>query len=360
MRIGLYGLPCAGKSFILNKIDFLKVIEGSTTMKKLFPDFDTCDETEKNEIRKRFAVWLQSEKNFITDGHYAFGDKVAFTEADGALYDIFLYLYINPKILKIRMDESPKNQKYADWDIDKWQKSEITALRAYCHEHDKDFFVIDNPPIGYFDDVEEVIEFIKSVSEGYSCVRFARNCTEEILLNEHRQKQIILADGDKTITRKDTTNQIFGYTTHIFDNNFYSGYQTWKHNKNFTEQDKNKIHLKIDYIQENKMPFELNDMVVDKLNKHSYILTSGDGRIWECIAKYLGIKCFYGSQMAADTKFFITKFLRQAGKYVIAYGDSMNDYYMLNAADEGYLITKTDGTISSSLKSMHLGGIKVV
>ena len=45
---------------------------------------------------------------------------------------------------------------------------------------------------------------------------------------------------------------------------------------------------------------------------------------------------------------------------MIAYGDSRNDYYMLLAADEGFLVAKSDGTISRSLKNMDLGGINIV
>ena len=64
--------------------------------------------------------------------------------------------------------------------------------------------------------------------------------------------------------------------------------------------------------------------------------------------------------MAAETKFFITKMLQKAGKIINAYGDGMNDYYMLKQADKGYLVTKADGTVSKSLKGKDLGGIEFV
>ncbi len=108
------------------------------------------------------------------------------------------------------------------------------------------------------------------------------------------------------------------------------------------------------------MDFEFNDTVTRNLGAHSYILTSGDGRIWEKIADDLNSGLFYGNAMSADTKFFVAKFLRKAGKYVAAYGDSMNDYYMLSEADEGYLAAKPDGTLSRSLRTADLGGIHIV
>jgi len=96
------------------------------------------------------------------------------------------------------------------------------------------------------------------------------------------------------------------------------------------------------------------------LNKDSFILTSGHERVWRFIADYLGVPFFAGMEMSAETKFFITKKLQEAGKTVIAYGDGMNDYYMLKKADVGYLIPKEDGTISRSLKGKDLGGVDIV
>lgn len=357
MKIGLYGLPGTGKSHILNKIDFINVVEGSSTMKKIFPDFDILDEIGKNIVRKQFAENLLQNDDFIMDGHYSFGDKIAFTEADGSLYDVFLYLYINPVILLKRMNESDKNSKYAKYDIEKWQKNEIYMLREYCHEHDKDFYVIDCPENGCFEDVEDILAFIKDICRGYSCVGFARTCAEQIIRNELGNKNIILADGDKTVTVMDTSNLIYGYTTKIFDNNFYTGYQAWRHFNNFQ---RNYLVKEVALLRD-KIPFlKLNEIVTSKLGKNSYILTSGEESVWKIISSNLKTTYFGGRQMSADTKFFITKYLKKAGKYIVAYGDGMNDYYMLKEADEAFLISKPDGSISRSIKNMNLGGIQIV
>ena len=50
----------------------------------------------------------------------------------------------------------------------------------------------------------------------------------------------------------------------------------------------------------------------------------------------------------------------EAGRTVIAYGDSLGDYYMLKQADHGYLVTKSDRSVSRSLKGKDLGGIEFV
>lgn len=112
MRIGLYGLPRAGKTTILNHIDFVPVFAGSKLLHDMDPSFSRRTEEEKRTRRKQLALTLKREYNFLMDGHYAFGDKVVFTEEDGNLYDAFLYLYICPDILKSRMERSEKNRGY--------------------------------------------------------------------------------------------------------------------------------------------------------------------------------------------------------------------------------------------------------
>lgn len=353
MRIGLYGLPCAGKTYIMDKIDFMKTIHGSSTMKQRYPEFDNSTEDEKNKIRMDFAENLLQESEFIMDGHYCFGDNIAFTKADGKLYDVFLYLYVEPEIIRNRMKVSSKNRKYCGMDLEKWQIFEMERLREYCHEQDKDFYILDHPTKGDFENCDEILSFIRAVRNGLSCVAFARKCVNDILQQEKDTETVILSDGDKTVTVEDTSRQKYGYKTEIFDGNFYSGYQFWRHNRTYQSF----INTR---KESEKEAFEINDSIVRKLNTHSYIVTSGDGTIWEEIAKRLQLRCFYGSEMSADTKFFITKFLKQMGKKVIAYGDSKNDYYMLQKADEGFLVAKSDGTISRSLKNMDLGGINIV
>ena len=61
--------------------------------------------------------------------------------------------------------------------------------------------------------------------------------------------------------------------------------------------------------------------------------------------------------MSAETKYFITKYLQEAGKRVVAFGDGLNDYYMLKQVDTGYLVRKPDGKVSRSLKNRNLEGL---
>ena len=350
MRIGLYGMPTAGKSYILDKIDFIKVLAGSKMLREICPDFDLLDDVGKERVRRQLADSLSRIDTFIMDGHYSFGDRVAFTERDGSLYDVFLYLYISPEVLRTRMEASEKNQKYLSYDIEAWQKFEIESLRTYCHENNKDFYVIDNPPENQFDDVSIVVNFIKAVFNGFSCVSLAERCVKDIL-SKSKTENITLMDGDKTITIEDSSNRVFGYTTHLYDGNFYTGYQSWKQGREFEQYS---------FEDLTELPVSLNEKVCKVIDGETYILTSGHERVWEFIAKELGVPYYFGTEMSAETKLYVTKKLQQAGKRVVAYGDGMNDYFMLKQADKGKLVTKQDSSVSRSLKGKDLEGLELV
>lgn len=350
MRIGLYGLPSAGKTHILQKVDFMEVLSGSTLLRSETPDFDSKSEEEKEQARKRLAEKLMKKPEFIMDGHYAFGSTTVFTESDGQLYDAFLYLYLDPELLRRRMAASQKNAKYLFCDIEKWQVNEIESLREYCHLHQKDFYVLDAPPDNIFRDVTEVLAFIRAVKEGFSCRSFAHQCAAKILSGTS-STVVTLLDGDKTLTAEDTSGKLLHYKTHLYDGNFYTGYQAWKQSQDFQK-------LTCPDFSEPMVP--LNDRVLQQVKKPAYILTSGNEKIWSRISEQMQLPFFCGPEMAADTKLFITQELMKAGKKVIAYGDSMNDYYMLRQADEGNLVAKPDGSISRSLRERNLRGLKIV
>jgi hypothetical protein len=350
MRIGLYGMPASGKTFILNKIDFIDVAKGSSLLYEANPNFEITDEFNRKKAREKLAKEMKKKDCFIMDGHYAFGDNIVFTEEDGKLYDVFLYLYISPNLLEERMRLSEKNNKYLNYDLNKWQQMEINSLREYCHNNYKDFYVLDNPPSNYFEDVSSILNFIHEIINGYSCQRYAFECAKD-MLSKSASDTITLIDGDKTLTIEDSSKSCFNYSTHIYDGNFYTGYQAWKQDNDFQ-----KIYL--DNIKE--LPVQINNKIVEVLKKDTFIVTSGHWQVWNYISNYLGMNYYNGKEMASETKLFITKYLQQEGKKVIAYGDSMNDYYMLRQANKGFIVAKQDGSVSQSLKGRDLEGISIV
>jgi soluble P-type ATPase len=352
MRVGLYGLPTAGKSFVLSAVRNLEVLSGSSLLKELAPDFHELSEIDKEKVRTKLALGLKKKDKFIMDGHYSFGTDVVFTEEDGQLYDTFLYLYVDPEIISGRMSDSIRNKKYLQYDIEKWQQFEIESLRSYCHVNNKDFYVIDNPVKGFFSDISMVLVFIDNIVSGYSCVNYAREVAEKIPVGN----VISLVDGDKTFIKEDSS-AVLGYKTHLFDGNFYTGFQAWRHNYEITD------YLRfIDYAVQSidDMNLTFNKSIQEKIEGTSVILTTGHYGTWKQIADKHNMLLFYGSQMCSDTKYFIAKFLQERGCKIIAFGDSMNDYYMLKQADVAYLVLKKDGSVSSSLGGRDLEGFVLV
>ena len=85
MKIGLYGLPTAGKTTILSQIDFAPVLIGSDLLRKIAPSFSTFSDSKQNMVRKRLAQSLREKDSFLMDGHYSFGEKTVFTDEDFVL-----------------------------------------------------------------------------------------------------------------------------------------------------------------------------------------------------------------------------------------------------------------------------------
>lgn len=352
MRIGLYGLPCSGKTYILNSIKSLNVFEGSKLLCEYSPKFHSLTKDGKTVIRKQLAKELLKKDNFIMDGHYSFGDNVVFTEEDGNLYDVIIYLYVRPDIIVDRMENSEKNEKYLIYNVEQWQNFEVEKLREYCHIYDKDFYVIDNPVNGCFINCDIILEFIDCIVNGFSCKEFAQQCANEILKHSSG-RNIYMTDGDKTLSLEDTSSLI-GYKTNIFDGNFYTGFQSWLHTKQLLQFMTNNQEICNNW---DVNAIKVNERIVRELKTNAYIVTSGYSEIWKKISEKWNIPFFSGECMSADAKYYIVKYLQKVDKCVIAYGDGMNDYYMLRQADVGKLVLKPDGTVSRSLKGKELEGL---
>lgn len=203
--------------------------------------------------------------------------------------------------------------------------------------------------MGYFDDINTVLKFVYAVLEGFSCVNFAKKTADNIL-SMSDFTDITLTDGDRTLIREDSSSLV-GYKTHIFDGNFYTGFQSFVHHENMMKYTNASKKLPIPECT-------YNDFVLKHMD-NGFVLTSGQPDIWKDISEKIKRPVFFGNQMSSDTKFFITKFL-QKNRKVRAFGDSMNDYFMLKRADEAFLIAKPTGEISSSLKNRNLEGIHIV
>ncbi len=363
MRIGLYGLPTAGKSYIMEAIEKKKggsdsrfneldVIYGSKMLSQIAPNFHSCTEDEKSEIREKFASIIAQRKNVIVDGHFAFGNNVVFTPADGNAYDVFLYLYVDSNTLRQRMMLSPRNQRYLQYVLDAWQNQEITELRNWCHEHEKDFYVIDNPEEGCFHDISLILNFIADILGGFSCINYAKKIAREAVQKREGTLHITSFDGDRPMIHEES-EMLMGYRPNVYNGDFYTGFQSWRHNLERDEY----VRLHAPNAEALLSEVTLNKHILQCRNQSTLILTSGWLELWEIIGKNTMLDVFGGREMCADTKFFVSRFLKKAGLDVTAYGDSLNDYFMLIESDYGFLVKRSNGSFSSSLKNYNLEGL---
>lgn len=350
MKIALYGLPCSGKTTLLNVVN-IPVIHGSTELSRLSDGrFSELPEGEKTQIRIQYAEELSKRQgSFISDGHYSFYRDVVFTEADSELYDVFIYLYCSPKVISERLKKSEKNTRFSALsteNINKWQNFEIEELRQECHTRNKDFYVINNVSETEFQ------SFISDILDGFSSRNLAKKIVCQIQGLFPDPCPLVICDGDKTVIREDTFQLCSnGYVTHVFDGSFYTSFQAMRFNYE-TEG------MPLQYDKLNTI--RLNEQIFDKISDKNYIiLSSGINRLWRHLTVKLGLKnVIADSLISADTKYFVVKILREIGYYVTAYGDSKNDLYMLKEANEGFLYIGE--RISRSLYNTDVSGVNFI
>ena len=350
MRFALYGLPCAGKTTIFEGLT-IPVIHGSTELNKMASGrFSDLPDAEKNAFRIRYTEQLKARTDsFISDGHYSFLDDVAFTDADGELYDVFIYLYCEPEIISERQKSSDKNRRFAELSVKrirKWQSFEIESLRAESHKRNKDFYVVKDIS------ADELQAFIDSIENGFSSFGLAENIAIQIMHLYPQPCDIQICDGDKTVIEQDSFRVCTGgYVTHVFDGNFYTGYQAFM----FTKEVEN-----LSYDTEKLRTVDLNEAILDMVADKNYvILSSGIKMLWERLSERFALKNVIADTLiSADTKYFVVKLLQEKGYTVTAYGDGRNDYYMLKQADKGYLYIGK--YLSRSLRDSDLSGIRLV
>lgn len=352
MKLALYGMPCAGKTTIMSGLSGIRVLHGSKELQKLSGgSFSSLSEEGKKKVRVSYTDYVRSlnDEMIISDGHYSFLREVVFTEADGELYDVFLYLYCEPKVLLERFKLSEKNTKYASLSeeiIRQWQQFEIEMLRRECHIRQKDFYVISDN--GSQCKIEKFLEAIKN---GYSSYDVAMSIAEEIIRIFPEPSEIYIVDGDKTMIKQDSFRFCCNGKTSVFDGDFYSGYQSWlfSNESDISAFDKDRIK-----------DITINELIWEAINGKSYVvMSSGISEIWSYIGAEKGMSnVIADTHISADTKYFVVKELQKRGYVVNAYGDSKIDIYMLKEAKTGTLYIGEK--ISRSLRNERIDGLQLL
>lgn len=373
MKIAIYGVSRAGKDYLIGnaikQVPRLCHLRGSETLKrlsleKLSKPFAQTDEDEKNALRIAFteeAATVESEfGNIIVDGHYAFPDdkggyRIAFTEADRMLYDVFLYL--KPKTERVlenqkHLKDGKPVRQFTATEIEEWEEFEIAEMQKMCRGLDKELIVLDG-------DIPVCAEFIKEmVAMPEMCCprKLVKDMLKEYADLIERSGAVVVTDCDKTLSVKDTGDS-FGECVgldgkalkEIFKGDYYSIYQFYKWKKLYEK-----------YVDDGSFEgacafavsdAKINDKLVADISKRECLIvgiTTGLTEIWQPIARGIGFpQLLFGNTMgktplivSATVKRMLVEELQRAGKTVIAIGDGTLDMPMLGAADKAFLIAE--------------------
>ena len=367
MKFVLYGLPCAGKDYLLERMPFIEHIKGSEWLNaQCGGKFREMPEDKQNALRIKFIEYVKEMdfRNIIVDGHYAFpegdGFRKAFTESDGDCYDVFVYLDTPVETIFNRIQDSEKNTIYSKLtqsDLQVWRDYEVDALFHEALVRGKEFILLDY-------DLDNIITFMSGMADGTirTAPQVSRANADRVIEATGGKRRIILSDGDKTLTITDLTKSVpvpEELKVHgVFDGDRYTTYQFWRARQ---------THASLDDLDEryeqalSNVEFDepiLNDL--SKIDGWKVIVTAGLEGLWQKAAELTGVMDMAVgsdpkgySNMSQLGKAYFCRYLREAGFEVIALGYNMVDYYMLMEADRGYIIAhaKRNATLQSTVLS---------
>ncbi len=367
MIFAIYGVSRSGKDYLIQKIieyfnsngiELLHV-NGSKTLnelsnKKFKKLFKQLTEDEKKYLRIAFIEHIQElEKTnsyIVVDGHYSFYDVnnkliSVFTDYDKKCYDKFFYLDTNSKTIKERLAKSieeKKNTTISEKDIATWKDYEIKELTKHLLGVNKELHIVKF-------DSDICLEYIFDVvtSNRYDSNIIAQNMLKSINITSNT---VILTDCDKTLSKEDSTQIALDcmgkksdYLKELFNGDRYSNFQMLLAKEYYKE-----IGLfdnsAISTICKN---ITINQTIIEDLRSKSnaqiLAITSGCCLAWKNILQNYKLNAIVldGNGIVSKyVKYYVAKLLREAGKHVIAIGDSMLDSLMLCEANIGYLVTK--------------------
>ena len=362
MKVAIYGVSASGKDYLISQlVEYLEGkgcpvehVRGSMTLnadaERLFgAKFSELSEDDKAVVRASFPGSLahrESEStNIVVDGHYAFlsehGDPYAvFTDADLATYDVFFYLDTSSYTVSRRISE--QRQKHVNPEsISKLKEYEITGLTARLLESGKELHVIKN-------DGEATLRYIHEVMQGeHSSKTIAEKLVGQ-LEGLDGCGVVALVDCDKTLVLEDTSSLLVKRASadanelrNIYALDRYTNYQDYMARAWLASNapvDESAVEAVVGAVTPNAA-------LVEDLRRAEGVpvlaITAGDKAVWSGILESLGLEAQLlcpAEGMSKYVKRDVVIELQKAGKFVVAFGDSMMDSLMLDQADRAYAI----------------------
>ncbi|RCI09852.1 hypothetical protein L249_3834 [Ophiocordyceps polyrhachis-furcata BCC 54312] len=396
--VGLYGLPGAGKSFLLsNNLKFVLdprkfvLYEGSDKIASLVSGgleaFHTFEEEEKVFWRERAIdeVSRQSAalgKAAVVTGHYMFWHddnepSVAWTRHDSGTYTHVIYLAVTAaRIAQRRRDDTLRSRPEISIDaIQKWQETEIAQLSDLCRRHGILFTLVsDESPSRV---LALLLHFRQDSVDGNSARAIME--LDRLVPNRERLETMLVLDADKTLAAEDAgtlfwqiladsqpsarkkcpLQELFGGPMGYSDQAFRQA--TLLYEEAATDEEYERLCAAVASSIDMYPEFvSLLRSAAAESHVGAVVVTCGLARVWEMILEREGlssaVKVLGGGRLANGytvtpaVKAAVVSQLRNSDQlHVMAFGDSPLDLPMLKEADEAIVAVGDVATRSRSM-----------
>ncbi|OJI80517.1 hypothetical protein ASPTUDRAFT_59217 [Aspergillus tubingensis CBS 134.48] len=387
--IGLYGVPGAGKTFLMNRLkeqlgeERFAFFEGSEVIASVttggLDAFKKLDESEKAEYRKRAVQKIKStcskaRKVGIVTGHLSFWDdercdhpmKVV-TEDD---LDTFTHiLYLNTPLLMITEQRKKDTERLrpivSESRLCAWQNYEIKELSSLCMDKN---IMLAYLWSGLRCKLSTFIHDIECHDEEYN-MAVANDRLDKILSNHSDDVQTVLfLDADKTLSEDDTSetfwkmledlkgahNPLRRLFNKMGQAMMYCETEAW-------DDDFSSI---CDAIASKVKLYPQISLLLEKVVEHKHvcpvIVTSGLRLVWEKVIEREGladvVKVIGGGRIndglvvtPGVKRSLVVRAREVHGAHTWAIGDSPIDLPMMMAADKAVVVVGKEQTRSKSM-----------
>lgn len=409
--VGLYGLPGAGKSYILNQVkqnlgheDFT-FHEGSEQIAKLVPGgleaFKKMSNDDKVHWRELAIEAIgkksaESGQTAVVTGHYMFWSdeeevgSVVCTPKDLDVYTHILYLHVPVQAIvdRRRDDKERARPAVSKTRVAQWQELEERELRQLCRQHSILFCLVSPSQI------LRLLQDFRVHSEEHNLIEAKRRLDSAI---QSQKKTVLVIDGDRTLATGDTGALFWKAVSKntgipgkaetlkdLFSSELEYSYTAFRQATLLCEE---AIWANADYdriCDEVAMAVTIHPEFVPLLtamNKQEHVgaivVTCGLGLIWERIVQRanLGVKVIGGGRITnrfvitAAVKANLVEHLQKTHHMrVWAFGDSPLDLPMLAQADQAFIVVgeaqtrskSMDAALASAVLSHRLHGARKV
>ena len=228
--IGIYGIPGAGKSHLLEKLkislgdsSFL-FFEGSDVIDSHVTGglqvFQGLQENQKRKFREKaidsiLGDCTNDHKAGIVTGHYMFWQEEGtqgvrvLTHSDLLTYTHIIYLDSAAEVIATRCrNDSTRTRPAASLQhLQRWQAAEKTELRRVCYDNNILFSVLNpdlNPESSDSDRVAKLIQGFRQYNPNDNLRETKRILHDFLQKQADQPKSTVVLDGDKTMAAVDT------------------------------------------------------------------------------------------------------------------------------------------------------------